>query len=1071
MLVVLCLATALAGCATAVRADAQASLVKQINTAENADSSPAYMTALGSRMLFGASDGVSGYGLWLTDGTNSGTRLAADIFPGGGSASPQNSDGFGHTIPYAVHNGSAYFLAFEPAHGSELWKSDGTAAGTLMVADINPGPAGSVPQSITTSGSYVFFVANDGTSGRELWRSDGTAAGTIILGDINPGAASSNPRNLTDVGGTLFFTANDGAHGRELWKSDGTPGGTVMVKDICPGPGSAFQNQSNYDFLVSFMGKLYFTARDCGVVGNHGRELWVSDGTDPGTMLVKDITPGINFLGPMGLTVSGDGSTLYFADTDGVNGTELWKSDGTALGTSMLADINPGSASSSPTHLTAVGSGTQVFFIANDGTHGTELWGSNGTTTTLLADINPGGANSNPTALTDFGGTLYFGADDGSKAVELWKSDGTPAGTQLVAQISPPGLGGSISNTAVFNGALYFQADDGVHGRELWRSDGTGAGTSLLKDINQTAGNANANPFAELNGHLLFSAFDNVNGNELWTSDGTTAGTSLVTNIVPGLGSSNPAPQTFNPTDSTSATLGNRVIFSADDGVHGAEPWVTDGTAAGTTPLADINPGSGPSSPQYMTTMGGAVYFVASDGTHPSELWRTDGTPGGTTLVTSINACSFSFEGCMVPIGSTLYFTGDDGSGPKLWRTDGTPAGTSLVSAAPSQGIIDLVGLGGTLYFDGCDANGCELWRSDGTGAGTTLVKDINPGAGSSQPYNLTPVGNTLFFTANDGTHGNELWASDGTPAGTSMVLDINPNPTLTLSDSMFQGQPLAVLGNKVVFFANDGLHGFEPWVSDGTAAGTMLLADIYPGIPSSMQFDTPTTYGNRVYFDALDPTHGDELWSTDGTPGGTQLVDDISPGPASSSPQRFFIAGGVLYFEANDGTHGTQLWRLGSSASPPTSVTPITTPAPTPTPLLTAADLLRAIPRRALVKANGTVLLGSVHCPVVCGRVGIAATIPSSKVSAAATKKKAMKKPRAVTIGTTTLSIGQNTTVQLGFRLNATGRRALKAHHTLTAQITLTAKDATGHAVSATARSMLTPAKQKTKKKPKRHR
>jgi ELWxxDGT repeat protein len=110
----------------------------------------------------------------------------------------------------------AYFVANDGTHGSELWKSDGSAAGTMLVQEINTGSANF--NYLTNVNGTLFFIANDGTHGGELWKSDGTAAGTVLVADIRPGSVSSYPKSLTNVNGTLFFIANDGTHGNELWK-------------------------------------------------------------------------------------------------------------------------------------------------------------------------------------------------------------------------------------------------------------------------------------------------------------------------------------------------------------------------------------------------------------------------------------------------------------------------------------------------------------------------------------------------------------------------------------------------------------------------------------------------------------------------------------------------------------------------------------------------------------------------------------------------------------------------------------------------------------------------------------
>src|ERR1700722_5634592 len=100
-----------------------------------------------------------------------------------------------------------------------------------MVKDIAPLATSSSPQSLTALNGALYFNANDGTHGYELWKSDGTAAGTVLLEDINTGANDSFPQNLRNANGALYFQAIDGIHGAEIWKSDGTAVGTVMVKE------------------------------------------------------------------------------------------------------------------------------------------------------------------------------------------------------------------------------------------------------------------------------------------------------------------------------------------------------------------------------------------------------------------------------------------------------------------------------------------------------------------------------------------------------------------------------------------------------------------------------------------------------------------------------------------------------------------------------------------------------------------------------------------------------------------------------------------------------------------------
>ena len=137
----------------------------------------------------------------------------------------------------------------------------------MIVKDINSGSSN--PNELTALGNTLYFQANDGTNGEELWKSDGTASGTVMVKDIRSGSSSSSPYYLTAVGNTLYFQATDGTIGVELWKSDGTASGTVMVKDIVSGSGSGYPSS-----LTAVGNTLYFQADD----GTNGNELWANMG-------------------------------------------------------------------------------------------------------------------------------------------------------------------------------------------------------------------------------------------------------------------------------------------------------------------------------------------------------------------------------------------------------------------------------------------------------------------------------------------------------------------------------------------------------------------------------------------------------------------------------------------------------------------------------------------------------------------------------------------------------------------------------------------------------------------------
>jgi ELWxxDGT repeat protein len=394
----------------------------------------------------------------------------------------------------------------------------GLATAQTGVTDLTSGDSGVGlgARSAVTMGGFLYFPWC-GSQGCELWRTDGTAAGTAIVRDIEPGSGSSTPSGLTVIGSTLYFAAYDTTNGRELWKSDGTSAGTVLVRNIASGATS-----SSPSGLVALGSGLIFSAYESA---SFGTELWGSNGTTAGTTRILDIYSGATSSSPEELTAAL--GFIYFSAEHAVYGRELWRTNGTAAGTIIVSDIVPGAGWSDPHHLTAFGS--SLAFTAHSASTGNELYTSDIAGTRVVRDIFSGTGSSDPAELTVNGSLLYFSAKDASAGQELWRSDGSESGTTRVKDIRSGATGSSPRGLRMSGTLLFFAADDGLAGNELWKSDGTDAGTSRVKDLWTGASPSSPTGIAVTSWGVIFSARGTEGGAGLYRSNGTSEGTTFVT--------------------------------------------------------------------------------------------------------------------------------------------------------------------------------------------------------------------------------------------------------------------------------------------------------------------------------------------------------------------------------------------------------------------------------------------------------------------------------------------------------------------------------------------------------------
>ncbi len=876
-------------------------------------------------------------------------RLVHDFFPG-------RFDG-DTTLPQLTRLGGVlFFAASDRDTGTNVWRTDGTPAGTRRVPFA--APAGTVTGSGMVgilNGRMLLGASVAGDPGAAALFATGEQGEATLLTTVHSNRGGSFPAQPTIAGGRYYFQ-DCGDVRCEIWSTDGTPEGTAPVAALAGPPAEVHQ-----DLVGTFADRWLLVALGPSLVaydGVTGRVLTLADWADA---TVYPVGPSLFLLRGDGLYVSTlavprakllfsapglasagwHGDTFFFVPPNG----RLWSTDGKSV--SRYTGGYFESFSVVARRLGAIGGKT---ILPMPGYYGQALFGVD-ETSHQVSDIH-WVCRGKYQCLEPRLSPVTFVGDQAFLAIDkrLWHSDGTPQGTRpLQPLILPDPLSFKALDGRLILGAQNQRGD--LHlswERRLWSTDGTAAGTTALSD--------GGRPFtvqgpAEPLGETLITAADREPvGQQIWRiANGRTTPLTALRHQATGID-----PQAAFPFGGGRLVLGGSLDWTgvAPEGITANLRPEIDFCSADASPCLDVP-----------VAVGGRLVFQEA-GT--ALLKSTDGTLAGRRSLFLEDADGVgSVVASLGSFRDRAMILGNSGG---LWTSDGTPAGTRFVTRLPPEPVTGSSGLpvvapfrdGAASYLfrrvpdpDDDKLSALELWRTDGTAAGTRRMTSI-PFDEEASPYPAPSlVGGKLFFRVL-----GVLWESDGTAAGTRALPDQPPGGTFALAAGAtllyagagyqstevptppqtlwaidpatlaatevassseigdgFPGTPLGDLMGDTLFFQTTKPGGVRrSRRTEGTPESTRLLPDFL----AKRGAGGFVTAAGRRYFDACEGAHGCELWSTDRLGEDTRLVEDLFPGARSSDPEILAVAGHTLWFGGTEPNVGRELWTLDLPAGAP---------------------------------------------------------------------------------------------------------------------------------------------------------